>query len=351
MTKRKKEVRIILIVFLVGTVTLFQYSTDLSEHIHHIFYQGLFFLPVILEGFWFGLRGALATSLSITLLCVPFTFIYWKSFTAGDFNNIMEMVLYNVVAVVLGMLRDRERLHQKRLRENERLTAMGQAMSALAHDMKTPLIAIAGLSRLVQKQVCEDGPSCERLKVIMKEAQRLDHMVNDILDFSRPLELHASNESIDELLSNCVEITREVAQRKQVKLRVDSSLNSPFHFLDAARMKQAFINLLTNAIEASPEDETVTISSYQKGGELIVDVSDRGCGIPPDHREKVFSPFFTTKNGGTGLGLPITKKIVEAHDGRLEIIDDAEKGVTFRIMIPISTKQDPYRTKKDKDKN
>ena len=339
MIKRKKEIKIILIVLLVGTITFFHYLTELNEHLHHVFYQGLYFLPVILAGFWFGLRGALATSLGITLLYIPFTFIYWKGFTAGDLNNLMEMVLYNVVAVVLGMLRDRERAHQKRLRENERLTAMGQAMSALAHDMRTPLIAIAGLSRLVQKQVCEDSLSCEKLKIIMKEAQRLDNMVNEMLDFSRPLELHASKDNIDELLGQCLEITRDVAQKKQVKLRSDSSLNSPFHFFDAVRMKQAFINLLTNAIEASPENETVIVSSHRKGRELIVDVSDRGCGISSDDREKVFSPFFTTKNGGTGLGLSITKKIVEAHHGRLEIFDNVEKGVTFRVVIPISTKQ------------
>jgi two-component system sensor histidine kinase HydH len=243
------------------------------------------------------------------------------------------------VAVVLGMLRDREQMYQKRLREKERLAAMGQAMSALAHDIRTPLIAITGLSRLVQKQVCEDSVSCEKLEIIMKETQRLDNMVNEILDFSRPLELHASEENISELIDQCLEITREVAQKKQVKLRVDSSLNSPFLLFDAPRMKQAFINLLTNAIEASPENETVIISSYRKGEELIIDVSDRGCGISSDKREKVFSPFFTTKNGGTGLGLPITKKIVEAHQGRLEIFDNTEKGVTFRVVIPISTNQ------------
>jgi signal transduction histidine kinase len=338
--EKGRRVKIILVVALVAVITFFLYSTELRDHLHHIFYQGLYFIPVILAGFWFGLRGALATSLSITLLCIPFTFIYWKGFTTGDFNNVMEMVLYNVLALVLGTLRERERVHQKRLRETERLTAMGQAVSALAHDMRTPLIAIAGLSRLVQKQVCEDSLSCEKLKIIMKEAQRLDSMVKEMLDFSRPLELHASEANIDEILSQCLEITREVAQEKQVKVRINFTLNSPFLFLDALRIKQAFINLLTNAIEASPEGETVTVSSYRKGGELIIDVSDRGCGISHDRREQVFSPFFTTKNGGTGLGLPITKKIVEAHQGRLEVFDNTEKGVTFRVVIPMPIAMD-----------
>jgi two-component system sensor histidine kinase HydH len=92
--KGNKGIKISLIVFLVGTITFFHYVTELSQHLHHIFYQGLYFIPIILSGFWFGLRGALATSLSITLIYIPFTFIYWKSFTAGDFNNVIEIVLY-----------------------------------------------------------------------------------------------------------------------------------------------------------------------------------------------------------------------------------------------------------------
>lgn len=163
--------------------------------------------------------------------------------------------------------------------------------------------------------------------------------MNEMLDFSRPLELHASIENINELLGQCIEITHEVAQKKQVTVRIDPQPTSSFISIDAVRMKQAFINLLTNEIEASPEGETVTVSSHRKGRELIVDVGDHGCGISHDKRRKIFSPLFTTKNGWTGLGLPITKKIVEAHQGRLEVFDNTEKGVTFRVVIPISTKQ------------
>jgi hypothetical protein len=101
MAEKGKLVKIILIFTLVIIITFLQYFTELSEHRHHIFYQGLFFLPVMLAGFWFGLRSALATSVSITLLLLPFTFLYWSGFSAGDFNNVMELVLYNAVAVIL----------------------------------------------------------------------------------------------------------------------------------------------------------------------------------------------------------------------------------------------------------
>jgi signal transduction histidine kinase len=128
-----------------------------------------------------------------------------------------------------------------------------------------------------------------------------------------------------------------VAQKKDVRVQIESSLNSPYVIFDVLRMKQVLLNLLTNAIEASPEGETVIVSSFRKRGQLIIDVRDHGCGISHDKRGEIYSPFFTTKNGGTGLGLPITKKIVEAHQGRLEVFDNTEKGVTFRVVISIST--------------
>ena len=146
-----QKLRSFFLLSLVGGTTVSYYFTEWKVHHYHVFYQGLYFLPVMLAGFWFALRGGLATSLGITILLLPFTITHWKGFSADDFNSVMELVLYNVVAVILGKLRDQERIVQKRLREAERLAAMGKAVSGLAHELKTPLIAIGGLSRLVRR--------------------------------------------------------------------------------------------------------------------------------------------------------------------------------------------------------
>ena len=329
-----EKIEILFITVLVGLITVFHYVSELREHLHHIFYQGLYFLPVMLSGFWFGLRGGLLTSLSVTILYLPFTFIYWKGFTAGDFNNIMEMGLYNAVAVIIGVLRDRESAGQKRLREAETLTAMGKAVSGLAHDLKTPLIAISGFTRLVQKALEDNSPYRGKLDIVIKETQRLENMVNEMLDFSRPLELHRSQEDINQVLNQSLEIVSGIAQEKNVKIQNQSSHNLPLISFDPPRMKQILINLLTNAVEASPEGETVRLHSYHSGKKLIIDVSDRGFGIPVEKKEEIFIPFFTTKRGGAGLGLTIVKKIVEAHQGYLEVLENHEKGVTFRVVIP-----------------
>jgi two-component system sensor histidine kinase HydH len=334
MAARRTKVKIILIVILVGSITLLHYLTEMEEHLYHLSYQGLYFIPVMLSGFWFGLKGGLGTSLSITVLYLPFTVTHWNGFSAADFNSIIEMVLYNTVAVMIGGLRDRERTMQKRLHEAGRLAAMGKAVSGLAHDLKTPLIAIGGISRLLHRNLEEDSPHREKLDIIVEEVQRLERMIKEMLDFSRPLELHRSQEDMTKAISQSLAIVSNLAQERKVKVEWPSPKNLPVTSFDAARMKQALINLLINAIEASPEGETVSVSSYQKGGKIVIDVSDHGCGIPADKQEEIFSPFFTTKENGTGLGLPIAKKIIEAHKGDLEVLENREKGVIFRIRMP-----------------
>ncbi len=334
MASKRTKGKIAFLPFLVGGITLAHYLTEWKVHHYHIFYQGLYFLPVILSGFWFGLRGALAASLSITTLYLPFTVIHWNGFSADDFNSIMEMVLYNVVALILGMLRVRERVIQKRLQESQRLASMGKMVSCLAHDLKNPLIAIGGFARLIQNSIQQNDFSfAEKLDIIIGETNRLKQMVEEMLDFSRPLELHLTQGNLKDIVNQSFTIVSDLSQRKKVELHNMCLQDLPLISFDSDRMKQALINLLANAIEASPEKGTVEVYCYKMKRNLIIDIKDEGSGVPKNKREEIFFPFFTTKDGGTGLGLPIAKKIIEAHQGYLEILENSEKGVTFRVTI------------------
>ena len=335
MITRVKKFKITLLLVSIVGITLCHYITELRAHHYHLVYQGVYFLPIMLAGFWFGLRGALSTSLSITILYLPFTIMHWEGFSGGDFNNVMEMVLYNLVGVILGILRDRERAGQRRLREFEGLASIGKAVSGLAHDMKTPLVAIGGIIRLLRRNLEKDSLDVRKLDIVIEETQRLEYMVKEMLDFSRPLQLHPSREDLNQLVSQSIAIIADLARERNVRVLSKFSEDLPLVCLDRMRMKQVLINLLINAIEASPDGETVTTRSFQNGGKLIIDVSDHGCGLPSVKKEEIFLPFFTTKERGTGLGLSIAKKIIEAHEGSLEVLDNPQKGVTFRVMIPI----------------
>ena len=232
---------------------------------------------------------------------------------------------------------------EKDLRESESLTAMGRAMAAVAHDMRTPLMAIGGFTSLALRRIGDGSPIRDKLEIVVKEIQRMENMVKSMLDFSRPLKLECSNGDIAPLVAECLTIVSPLAKKKKIELRsrLDSCIPSAVS-LDFMRMKQVLINLMANAIQASKEGGEVIINCNIKGKNLLTDVIDCGCGISADKRHEIFSPFYTTKKEGTGLGLPIVKKIVEAHHGHIEIIDNPDRGITFRVEIPHSFAEKDY---------
>ncbi len=229
-------------------------------------------------------------------------------------------------------LMERER-SMKALKEAENLAGIGRALSSVAHDMKTPLIAIGGFAKQIQRHIDPEDPCRMKTGIILKETERLEKMVEDMLDFSKPIELRKSLEKFDAILEESIAVTKPLADAKGVELRIESSASIPELLIDPMRIERVLINLLTNAIQASAEGGPVTISRHKQEKELLIEVSDSGPGIPGEIRKDIFLPFFTTRKGGTGLGLPIVKKVIEAHDGRIEVLD-SECGATFRLRLP-----------------
>jgi PAS domain S-box-containing protein len=236
-----------------------------------------------------------------------------------------------------GMWRLVERQRsEKALRDSERLAAMGSAVAGLAHDIKIPLISIGGFTELVQRHLGPGSRDYKALDIVLKETKRLEKMVKDILDFSRPLKLEKTSENTCTMVKEAIEIVADEAHTKNVRVNAHLSQCENPVSMDAIRMKQALINLVMNAIQATPTGRVVSVNLSRSGQEVVFDIIDRGDGIPLEDRCKVFSPFFTTKKEGTGLGLSIVKKIVEAHEGRLEILDNSGAGLTFRVLLPVA---------------
>ncbi|OGD11676.1 MAG: hypothetical protein A2W20_07280 [Candidatus Aminicenantes bacterium RBG_16_66_30] len=338
MSIKGAKARIFITAALIAGVSYFHYSTELSAQDSHIFYQGLYFLPVLLAGFWFGLWGALAASVSITLIYLPFTLTHWGVSSAGDFTNVQVMVLYNLVAVILGILSDRERRKQLLLRDAESLAAIGEAASYLAQDMKTHLAAVGEHGRSVKGQLKADDPLGIKLNMIIQETQWLEKLVLEILAFSRPLKLSLSKQGIQPIINDSLEFARDYAAQKNVTLQARFPQDLPPFSFDRIRIKQVIVNLLLNAIHASSYDDSVRVSAARRGRQFIIEVSDHGEGIPPEKRKEVFLPFYSTKEGATGLGLSVVRKIVNDHGGSVRILDNDEKGVIFRVALPFESK-------------
>ena len=202
--------------------------------------------------------------------------------------------------------------------------------------MKIPLVAIAGFARRILKKMDGDNPHREQLTIIFQEAQRLENMVKDMLDYARPLNLRLSRENVSQVIEESLVVVKGTAEAKQVSLVCQLSPEIAPLELDPSRMKQVFINLLTNAVQASPAGETVSVSSSVDGGKIVIDVTDHGHGLTAEQKENIFTPFFTTKKEGIGLGLIMVKNIVLAHRGQVQFFDNPPPtpGVTFRVVLP-----------------
>lgn len=328
-----RKIKITLIVILVVGISLLHYLTDQSRYHYHVFYGELYFLPIVLAGLWFGLAGGLATSLGVTACYLPFVYWHWHGFSSDDFDRILPVALYNSIAAFIGVLKDREIIAHERLLKAESLAAIGESLAAVAHDMKTPLVIIGGFARRLQKKFKNDDPDREKSDIIIRETERLEKMMHNMLDFSKPLALQLSTGSLNEIVQSSLILVAETAQKKGVTIESLLSPDLPAVAFDAMRMEQVIVNLALNAIQASPEREKVSIRTSVLEKNIVIDIADCGSGISLDHRAKVFDPFFTTKKEGTGLGLAIVKKIVEAHKGSLAISDNAPKGTIFRVIL------------------
>ena len=155
-----------------------------------------------------------------------------------------------------------------------------------------------------------------------------------MLDFSRPLELQLGLKDINEIVQSSLVIVKEAAKKKGVEVESLLCPDLPAANIDAMRIEQVVINLALNATQASSKGEKVILRTTKNDGNIIIEVADCGCGIPPDQQENIFNPFFTTKKEGTGLGLPIVKKIVDAHGGSVEVLENRVRGVILRVTLP-----------------
>ena len=331
--RSEKAFKIGLVIGATVIISLFHYLTQQQERYYHLFYRELYFLPLILGGVWFGLPGALLTSLSVTILYLPLIMNYWHGFSVDDFDQILGLFLFNIVAIILGFISGREKASLKALQEAETLATLGRAISGIAHDMNIPLVAIGGYARSIKRKLAKEDPIQEKLDVIVKETQKLEDLTKDMLAYARPVPVNQDSGDLNQLAQECCRITEELAIQRKVKIEMHLSSSLPAINLDPVAMERAVLNLIGNAVQASPEGGVVKVRTERKGDEVVLSVADDGPGISPEIKEIMFSPFFTTKKDGTGLGLPNALKIVKAHGGSITVTDKEGKGTIFKVTL------------------
>ena len=244
---------------------------------------------------------------------------------------------------------------EERERLRDRLAALGEMAAAIAHEVKNPLAGIEVMAGILKRQLPEMEDAQSILRDIIKEAKMANAIVLEVLDFVRPIRLQVERVALIDVVRDAISMAESHVPRGDVQVDVDLPEElAPIHG-DPHQLRQLFTNLLTNAFEAMGGTGAVRICAQQLPGDeetpgseahnpamVQVEVFDDGPGVPVDVMDKIFSPFFTTKPQGSGLGLAIVRKIVDAHDGRIDVSARADRGTRFRVTLPISNGQELF---------
>ncbi|MFW6081486.1 MAG: two-component system sensor histidine kinase NtrB [Desulfosalsimonas sp.] len=240
--------------------------------------------------------------------------------------------------IILRDLRQVKRLEEK-VRRSEKLAALGKLSAAVAHEIRNPLSSIRGFARFLSHSLKDRPKDAEYADVMVREVDRINRVVTDLLNFARPLELETSQVEPSGLVEHTIRLVSADARSRGVEISMDTGNSPESAVLDANLITQVMLNLVLNSMEAAGPGcfIQVGVSSTEGSGDLMFWVEDNGPGIEPRHREKVFDPFFTTREKGTGLGLAIVQKIVENHQGRIVVKsppDSKNTGCRVEVHIP-----------------
>lgn len=223
---------------------------------------------------------------------------------------------------------------EKSLIRHEKLAAIGSLSAGVAHEIRNPLSSIKGLATYFRDLFPEGSDSRDTANVIIKEVDRINRVIRDLLEFSRSSELSKSETDLSSLIEHIMRLMAMDALARGIEISSDISPDLKVS-LDIDRISQVLINLLRNGVESMEKNGRLTIkASASEKNDLYLEIADTGKGIPQNDIARIFDPYFTTKKDGTGLGLAVAQKIIEAHGGNIKVRSALGSGTTFSIEIP-----------------
>jgi signal transduction histidine kinase len=245
-------------------------------------------------------------------------------------------------------IKDLTRVEQmeERGRLRDRLAALGEMAAAIAHEVKNPLASIEVLAGVLKRQLSRQPEALETLDDIIKEAKMANAIVVEVLEFVRPIQLQVERVALDDVLKDSITLAEGQKRRGAVTIKTELDPAVRDLLADPHQLRQLFSNLLANAFEALGGEGHVDLRSAlvpddessgpdEPAPQVRIEVRDNGPGISHEDLERIFSPFFTTKPQGTGLGLAIVRKVVDAHDGRIDAVSAPGRGASFKVTLPL----------------
>jgi len=228
-----------------------------------------------------------------------------------------------------------QRLYRTQMSRAEHLATLGELATGLAHEIRNPLAGIAGVMDIVGRDLPESSPAREVLSEVQQEILQIKRILSDLLETARPRPSDFRPADLNSTAEHAVTLARQQTISRPIEIRLSKSHELPPVEHDAGQIQQVLLNLLLNAIQAIDDaGGNIRVRVGSEDGFATVSISDTGCGIAPEHLANIFRPFFTTKKRGTGLGLSLVSRIVEAHGGRVQVNSTPGEGSQFMVWLP-----------------
>ena len=338
---------VLTLVYYAGQTPLAQVSSFFTDAFPHDLHRVLFLLPVVYAALLFRIRGAVGTSVAFLVIVLP------RTLYSPYADPLARPVLFALFTALIGMLAavlmdqvDEERRIVRRLKESqeqliqaEKLTSLGQLAASVAHEVNNPLAGVLNYTKLLEKKLAGDtlekGPALDYLSKMESEVNRCSRIIRNLLDFSRQAEPRLQPVNINQVLEHVVAMVGHQAQMQKVEIVKEFGSPLPEVMADFDQLQQVFLNLALNAIQATSGGGKLTLRTSAVDGQVEIDVQDTGSGISRENLSRLFTPFFTTKEKGkgVGLGLAVVRRIVEKHRGRVQVQSEVGKGTTFSVYF------------------
>jgi len=244
------------------------------------------------------------------------------------------VVFVSFVLLSMALILRQARRRQRELDRAEHLAAVGTLAAGLAHEIRNPLAIILGHAELLEME--SQGKEANRAVEILEETERLRRLLNDFLHYARPMELQLADVDLLELWDRCIKEAQQSHPKMSFRLEAEGGPKEAY--CDSDRLRQIALNLLANAVSFSPDGGEVLVSIGQDGRSIQTEIQDQGSGVQDEVREKLFAPFVSGREGGTGLGLALSRSLAQAHGGDLTLESSSSAGSKFRLSIPIKAK-------------
>ena len=327
----QRKLFIIFIAVSIPLISYLHYSTNTDFHELHNVFAELYYIPILVGALIFGLKGAMLTYLFISVLYIPHLFLNWSDSFSFAANKLSHALISVAVAIIAGFLIDREKKRREQLEKEHYLASLGRASAAIVHDLKNPLISILGFTRRIREG---KGDTETALEAISDSTENMQMIMRDVLDFAKPVRVDLSEKDIGAIVRSACESCRAEAEEKEVDINIDIPDSPIVIAADEVKILRALVNLIHNAIEASPISSVVSVSVESAKELIMVKISDSGSGMDKGTLENIFIPFYTKKSSGTGLGMAVAKKIIEGHKGEIHIDSKLQIGTEVIIELP-----------------